>query len=73
MTSLPIRFGRACRAMRERAGISQERFATLAKIDRTYYSKIERGRANVSLEVIGRIAKGLDVEFGELFRAVDRE
>lgn len=73
MPSLPQRFGRVVRKRRELAGFSQEGFAASAKIDRTYYSKIERGRANVSLLVIERLTKALRVTAAELFADLDRE
>jgi len=71
--TLAQRFGRAVRQFREAAGYSQERFAAAAKIDRAYYSRIERGHVNVSLEIIQRIVKTLRLKYGELFSAVDAE
>jgi transcriptional regulator with XRE-family HTH domain len=71
--TLSQRFGRAVRKFREAAGYSQERFAAAAKIDRAYYSRIERGHVNVSLEIIQRIVKTLHINYGELFHAVDVE
>jgi transcriptional regulator with XRE-family HTH domain len=61
------RFGRRVRALREAAGFSQEAFALRAGIDRSYYSVIERGRANVCLDTIAKIARALGVETAELF------
>lgn len=71
--NLPRSFGRAVRRLREQAGYSQERFAAQAHIDRTYMSEIERGVSNVSLEVIGRVAKTLGIKLAELFEEVDSE
>ena len=59
------------RQLREAAGYSQEGFAAAASIDRTYYSKIERGNANVSLLIIAKIARTLGVKLSELFKRVD--
>ena len=70
--TLPQRFGRAVRHFREQAGYSQERFAATAKIDRAYYSRIERGQVNVSLEIIQRIVTTLRIPYGDLFHAVDK-
>jgi transcriptional regulator with XRE-family HTH domain len=66
-------FGRAVRLLREQAEYSQERFAAAAGIDRTYMSEIERGLANPSLEMIGRIVHTLGIGFADLFAGVDRE
>jgi transcriptional regulator with XRE-family HTH domain len=71
--TLAQRFGRAVRQFRKAAGYSQERFAAAAKIDRAYYSRIERGHVNVSLEIIQRIVKTLRINHGDLFHAVDAE
>jgi transcriptional regulator with XRE-family HTH domain len=53
------RFGATVRRLRGAGGYSQEGFAARAHIDRAYFSRIERGRANVSLEMLVRIAKAL--------------
>ncbi|HZL25039.1 MAG TPA: helix-turn-helix transcriptional regulator [Acidobacteriaceae bacterium] len=71
--ALPLSFGRAVRRLREQAGYSQERFAAQAHIDRTYMSEIERGTTNVSLEIIGRLARTLGIDLADLFAEVDRE
>ncbi len=73
MNDLLKPFGRAVRRLRESASFSQERFAAAANIDRTYMSEIERGLANVSIEIVGRIARTLDVPLAELFAEVDKE
>ena len=48
--------------------MSQEAFAHGVGIDRSYFGSIERGRRNVSLEHICRIAAGLGVPPAELLR-----
>lgn len=57
-------FGRRLRELRLDAGISQEELAARAELDRTYISSCERGRRNVSLLAIYRIAGALDVSPG---------
>ena len=61
-------FGRRVRHLREARGVSQEAFAHDIQIDRSYYGSIERGRRNVSLEHICRIAAGLGVPPADLLR-----
>jgi len=57
-----LAFGRRLRELRIRAGwSSQEDFANHIGIDRTYVSGIERGRRNPTLDVIVRLATGLEV------------
>ena len=65
-----IRFGRALRRRRERLGVSQEAFADMCKLDRTYIGGIERGERNVALVNIERIAKALKLSIAQLFNGV---
>jgi transcriptional regulator with XRE-family HTH domain len=67
MTGIQVVFGRQVRKHRLLLGISQERLAHLAGLDRTYIGGIERGERNPSLRNISKIAKALDVEMGVLF------
>ena len=67
-SSARAEFGRRLRRLREEKGLSQEAFADLAGVHRTYVSGVELGRRNVSLEIIARLAYALDVAVAELFR-----
>lgn len=58
------------RRFRNVLGISQEKLALDAEVDRTYVSQLERGIANPSLEVLCRLAFTLEVELAELFEEV---
>lgn len=73
MATFAQRFGRAVRQLREAHGCSQQQAAAKAAIDRAYYRQIEKGEANPSLEVVGRIVKMLTVTAGELFMESDRQ
>ncbi len=61
------RFGFAVKDRREALGLTQEAFAELAGIHRTYLSDIERGTRNVSLINIERVATALSLKISELF------
>jgi transcriptional regulator with XRE-family HTH domain len=65
-----IRFGRALRQRRSKMGVSQEAFADLCGLDRTYVGGIERGERNVALVNLEKIAKALNLPLSELFRHV---
>ena len=52
---------RNVRAGRKRAGLSQEELAFEAQVDRTYISQVERKRRNLTISVLARIARALDV------------
>jgi transcriptional regulator with XRE-family HTH domain len=57
----------AIRQRREGLSVSQEAFADRLGLHRTYYSAIERGERNITLNTLGRIADGLDVKLSALF------
>lgn len=61
------RFGLRLRQLREGRGLSQEAFADLCDMDRTYLSGIERGVRNPSLRNVSRIATALQLPISQLF------
>jgi DNA-binding XRE family transcriptional regulator len=65
-----IRFGKAVRGRRRRLGVSQEEFADMCGLDRTYMGGIERGERNLSLVNIEKIALGFEIPLTELFQGV---
>lgn len=60
-------FGTNVRKYRIAKGISQEKFAELCGLHRTYISDIECFRRSISLENIQKIADGLELETYKLF------
>lgn len=73
MTLLQIRFGKAVRRLRAKAGFSQERFAAEAGIARAYMGAIERGQVNISLHNVEKIAQALNLTAGQLMTEADKE
>jgi len=65
-----IRFGKALRARRRKLGLSQEEFADLCGLDRTYVGGIERGERNLALVNIEKLARAFKVSLSDLFRSV---
>jgi transcriptional regulator with XRE-family HTH domain len=63
-----LRFGRVVSKLRAAKGYSQEGFAGVAGVHRTYMGGIERGERNPTLTTILRIALALEIEPAELFR-----
>jgi len=70
MDDIRVRFGKAIRQKRHKLGVSQEAFADMCGLDRTYLGGIERGELNVALVNIEKIAKTLRLTIAELFRGV---
>jgi len=56
-----IDLGNAVRSIRSDKGISQEKLAELAGIDRSYMGGVERGEHNIALINIKRISDALGV------------
>jgi transcriptional regulator with XRE-family HTH domain len=55
------------RRIRVALGVSQERLAFDAGVDRSYLGGMERGEANPTVDVLERIATTLGVSLSELF------
>lgn len=48
------------RRTRKASGLSQEALAHEAGVDRTYVSQVERGKRNVTVTVLARLARALN-------------
>ena len=66
LASLLGNLSRNVKEARKAIGLSQEKLALDAGIDRTYVSQIERGVCNPSLEVLVKVSVVLGVEVVEL-------
>ncbi|MBE3023011.1 helix-turn-helix domain-containing protein [Campylobacter sp. 7477a] len=66
-------FGIAIRQLREKTGLSQEKFALSIDMDRTYYASVENGKRNISLKNIQKIANGLGVSVSEIFNMIETQ
>ena len=60
-------FGTNLKKMRLEKGLSQERFAEICGLHRTYISDIECFQRNVSLETVRKIADALGIDTYKLF------
>ena len=60
-------FGQNLRKYRNQLGLSQEKFAEMCGLHRTYISDIECFRRSISLENIQRIADALNIDTYKLF------
>lgn len=65
--ALKEKFGKKIKALREEKKYSIEYLANIANIDRTYISDIEKGKRNVSLLIIEKLATALNVTIKDLF------
>lgn len=66
-------FGDCVRQHRMERGYSQEAFADMCEIDRSYMGGIERGERNLALANIVRIIQALELEPSAFFRGLDSD
>jgi transcriptional regulator with XRE-family HTH domain len=71
--NIEVVFGHAVRRHREKLGLSQEDFADVAEIHRTYVSSIERGKVQVSIGIAHKLALALKVPLSRLWRELEEE
>ena len=63
-------FGERIRILRQQKNLSQEKFALYIDMDRTYLASVERGKRNISLVNIHKIANGFGITLEELFKGL---
>lgn len=61
-----IEFGNQIRAIRTEKGISQEKLAQLANLDRSYMGNVERGENNITLSKAYQICDALNIKLSDL-------
>ena len=59
--------GQRIKELRTKKGLSQEEFAFKCDLDRTYITSLERGKRNISLENLEKIAKAFNMSLSEFF------
>jgi len=63
---LAIAVGKRILKVRKAKSLSQDKLAILAKVDRSYIGRIERGEVNITLEKLYKIAEALGCDPKEL-------
>jgi transcriptional regulator with XRE-family HTH domain len=63
-----VTLGNAIREVRLSKGISQERLALLAEVDRSYVGRVERGDNNAAILTLTRLAAALDISVAKLMQ-----
>ena len=64
--------GEELRKARDEAGLSQERLAFEAGVDRTYLSELENNHKSPTLDMLFRICEALKVPAFEIVRRVEQ-
>jgi len=66
-------FGAVVRTLRQRKGLSQEDFADVCGLHRTYIGSIERGEKTVTIETANKVAIALGMSLSQLFILLEKE
>ena len=66
---IKLKIGQRIKELRKELELSQESLAYKAEVDRTYVTDVENGRRNVSVEILQRLIKALDVSITEFFNS----
>lgn len=66
---IKLKIGHRIKELRKGLELSQESLAYKAEVDRTYVTDVENGRRNVSVEILERLIKALDISITEFFNA----
>jgi len=67
-----LRIGKVIRRHREALKLTQEEFADEHGINRPHYGAIERGRQNLTLLNLARVADGLGKSLSQLLREAEK-
>ena len=68
---IKYKVGQRIKELRLELGISQEALGNKAGVDRTYVTDVENGRRNVSVEILEKLIKALEVSFQDFFTSKD--
>lgn len=69
-SSLSIAVASAIKKRRNELGLSQDKFAYMCGLDRTYISSIECGKRNLTLTTLDRIISNLSLSYDGFFKIV---
>lgn len=62
--------GQRIKDLRTEIGISQEKLALKAELDRTYLAGVENGKRNLSLKSLEKIINALEISFHDFFEGI---
>jgi transcriptional regulator with XRE-family HTH domain len=70
LSEATIQFGKRVRARRQELGLSQEGLAAVAGLHWTFVGQVERGRRNLTLHNLLKLASALELDPGDLVRGL---
>lgn len=70
MQQIQRQLGDRIRKLRQKKGWSQEEFAAVSGLHRTYIGAVERGEKNLTISTIHTLARTLDTTIAQLFQRI---
>jgi transcriptional regulator with XRE-family HTH domain len=70
MQDIQRQLGDRIRKLRQRKGWSQEEFADISGLHRTYIGAVERGEKNLTISTIHTLSKTLGTTIAQLFSGI---
>lgn len=67
---LYLKIGRRIASIRKSKNITQDHLSFIADMDRTYLTRLERGKANPSIRMLHKIARKLKIKISTLLKDV---
>lgn len=64
---IKVKVGNRIKELRTKKELSQEEFAFRCGLDRTYITSLERGKRNISIENLEKIANAFDMTLSKFF------
>ncbi len=71
--SLLERLGNQVRSLRARRGMTRKTLATHSEVSERYLAELEQGRGNISIRLLGRVARALETELSHLLAAHENQ
>lgn len=69
-TAIRNKIGMRIKELRQQAGITQEKFALMTGINRSYLADIEKGNRNFGFDTLDRIVNGFGISLSEFFEGI---
>jgi len=71
-TDISIQLGKKVRELRRERGWRQIDLAAHAELSKTHVNELERGKREVGLNALERLAEALDMKISDLMKAIGR-
>lgn len=63
--------GNKLKEIRKNKGLSQEKLARIVVLDRTYISRVEAGKINITIDTLYVLCKGLNISLTVFFELLN--